>query len=137
MDLAKEATISLVQNPLAAGTSDVATGYVDVSGHRAVTFILVIGAQDAAADVELKLQQSDGVNPEEDIPGAVALAPVNSDNKLLTVETRKATKTFVRGMVTRGGTGNTTTGGVIAILHEPRVTPSEVPASQAVAPVSA
>jgi len=136
MDLAKEAKISLVMVPLAAGVSDVATSNVDMSGYRAVTFILVIAAQDAAATVELKLSEQDGVNPAVDIPGAVAISPANSDNKLLVVEVRNRALKLISGLVTRGGTGNTATGGVIAILHDGRLTPAEVDATHAAAPVS-
>jgi len=135
MFLAQDAVISLLQAALAAGATEETTGLVDMSGHRACTFVLVIAEQDALATIALQIQESDGVEEPVDIAGAVATSPVNSDAKLIVVEVHRRSKRYLNAVVTRAGTGDTATGGLVAIRSGSRTTPVGAEASQAATPV--
>jgi len=117
MNLSKHVKISLVQNYLADGATDPNSDSVDMSGFDGVTYVGIIGAQDATATAEIKAQQSDDDITFNDLSGAVAISPVDSDNKFLVLDVYRPLKRFVRTVLTRGGTTNSEWGGTIAIQY--------------------
>ena len=137
LDLGKHALAVLHQSPFVAGATDgPAAGVIDMAGFEACLFIGVIGAQDAAATAQLDVEASD-LAGDWGSPTIIATAvtPVNSDNTILVIDVKRPKKRFLRTNLTRGGTGNTTWGGTIAILYNPRGTPMPAEATHAVAPV--
>ncbi len=118
MNFLRNVGIKLVSSPLADGSTDFASDVVDMAGFNGVSFLGLIGVQAVAATAELKLQESDDGTNFLDVPGALVISPVNSDNLGLILDVYKPVKRFLRTFLIRGGTGNTTWAGTWALLYQ-------------------
>ena len=117
MNLSKHVKISMVQNYLADGAGASNSDSVDMSGFDGVMFVGIIGQQDASATAEIKAQQSTDNAAFNDLSGAVAISPVNSDNKFLVLDVYRPLERYVRSVLTRAGTTNSEWGGTLAIQY--------------------
>ena len=133
LDLGNGASVSLILVGLVSGTSDPASDSVDMAGFEGCLFVGVIGAQDAAAQAALEVQESD--DDATWVPIASHTAPVNSDNKIFVIDVHRPKRRYLRTLLTRSGTTNTTWGGTLAIRYNPRGTPIPAEASHALAPL--
>ena len=117
MNLSKHVKIHLVQNGLADGDTDPDSDSVDMSAFDGVVFVGIIGVQAAGATASLQAEQSEDDSTFNALVGAVVTSPINSDDKFLVLDVYRPLKRFLRTALTRGGTGNTTYGGTIAIQY--------------------
>lgn len=105
---------------LAAGTTDVNSGSVDMRGYQAVTFMLAVGAIAGSGSVAVKAQQSDddgSTDDYTDIAGSSSGASADTDdNKIFFVDIYRPLKRYVRFVTTRGDGGNSTLLSLTALL---------------------
>ena len=130
LSLLKNASFDVVEAAAVAGTTDLTSDGVDMSGFECVAFVAHFGALTAGQVTQMKLQQSDddgAVDDYTDLLGSNTGPMADGDsNKLLIVEVVRPQKKFVRAIVDRG-TQNAVLNGVIAIRYYPHKGPITQP----------
>ncbi len=129
MNLSKNVKVIRVMNGVSAGMGDEQAGQpVDMAGFEGVTFIVLMGAISAGAQVELRAEQgalldvSDGV----ELQGKVVI-PESASNKAVVFEVFRPLPgrgRYIRPIISRVG-ANVAIDGVIAIQNDPRTRPTE------------
>lgn len=115
--LLQETKITAVEAATAAGTTDVESASVDMSGYRGVLFFTTVGAITANAVTSMKLQQSsdDGVaDTWSDLTGTGVTIADDDDGQMFGVEVIDPEKRYVRALVDRA-TQNAVVGEIYAI----------------------
>ena len=123
---ARRLTIDGTNYILAAGTSDVNSGSVDMLGYQGVAFMYMLGTLAASSAVTISVQQSDddGVaDAFSDLLASSEAATASDDNKLMLSEVYRPTKRYVRVATVRGDGGNSTIDGLVALLYRPSFAP--------------
>lgn len=77
-------TVSVVENFVADGTSDVVSTVVDMAGHDELTFVVLLGDVDAAAVVTFAVKQNTASSTSSPTPTAVALTTENAAGGVIT-----------------------------------------------------
>jgi len=121
INLLRDVEISRVANDAVAGTADVVTSAVDMSGWGGVIFVAALGDVTAGSVLSLGVQECDtsggSYSPVTGTTGKTAGAS-DCDNNLLLVDATKPTKQFVQGVLKRG-TQNAVVDGILAIKYGP------------------
>lgn len=117
--------LTTVQAAVAAGSTDVATGEVDMAGFEGVQFLAQVVPASSVSTVSMYAQSAASTTSTFiaiDGSSAVwAAGPVSRTNTLIT-DVYKPVDRYVRAYVTRG-TSNTALGGVSAIRYGSKKTP--------------
>jgi hypothetical protein len=121
-NLGKNIIVDLVQVPIAAGQTDPDSSSVDMAGFESVMFIGTIGLQTATGVASIQAAGSANDSSFDDISGAVATGPANSDNKLLILDIVKPLDRYIRTTLTQT-VDDTTWSGTIAIRYNGRKPP--------------
>lgn len=117
---------------LAAGTTDVTSGIVDMEGYDEITWVVLLGTLAASSSVAIKAQQGAIANMSDaaDLLGtAQTNVDVNDDDKMMGISISGVRERYHRLSITRGDGGNSTINGVIAILSQA----DKVPVTQSTA----
>lgn len=124
MNLSKNSTIKQVITVTAgaAGTSAINSTILDTANHRAVLFLIQLGAIVTGAVTSVKLRQSDdsAMSGSEDITGSAQTIADSDDEKTVYIDVQP-TKRYVQLQVSRG-TQNATLS-AIAIQYLARSAP--------------
>lgn len=119
--IVKDAKITVVENPAAAGTTDLVTDILDMAGYESVTFICPIVDSTNTGTIRLLGHQ----NTANSTSGSTQIATGTTNtytaddshnNKVLVLELIKPTQRYVYCTVDLG-TANTATGAVIAMQY--------------------
>lgn len=114
--------------PLAAGTSDVNSGSVDMANFGGVAFLVAFGDNADTGTFAGKLQQSDddgSADDWSDVAGSAisfTAGATDTDNKMIAWDVRAPLKRYLRVAIDRG-TANTVIQSLIALKYTPRETP--------------
>jgi hypothetical protein len=111
-----------VSFPLAAGTTEVNSGIVDMAGYRGLLWIVILGVMAASSTVDVKAQQGQASNMADaaDLLGsASAQADANDDDKYIALDIVGPAERYQRLAFTRGNGGNSEILACIAILYDP------------------
>lgn len=101
---------------LAAGTTDVNSTSVDISGFDGVTFYVLVGTIAASGSVTCKLQYStDNSNWTDVTGGGSGTTADTDDNKTIILEVIDPAARYYRVVTTRGDGGNSTINGLMAV----------------------
>lgn len=134
MLLTEETKITRVSDAVAAGTTDVNSTGVDMSGFSAVAFLVALGTLTATAVTSIKLQQSDddgSADAYSDLEGSAITVADDDDNQIFVAEVVRPGKKYVRCVVDRG-TANAVIDSIVAIQHQARSVPTTQPATTTV-----
>ena len=131
-------TVDGTNYTLAAGTSDVNSGVVDLAGYEGVTWIVLLSTMAASSTVDVKVQQGAASNLSDaaDLAGtAFTQAGASDDDEIIVIEVKDPQERYQRLAFTRGDGGNSTINGVLAILWGAQKVPitQDVTAGQHVA----
>lgn len=125
MKLTEKNKVTRVSNAVAAGTSDINSSSVDMSGFETVQFIVAFGAITATAVTSIKVQQSsdDGASDTwADLAGSAQTVADDDDNQIFQVEIHQPRERYLRCVVDRG-TANAVIDGIVAIQGGAQKTP--------------
>lgn len=141
-NFARESKRTRVSNAVAAGTTDVNTTVLDMSGFDCVYWEALFGTLTATQVTLIKAQQGDLADGSDaaDITGAATAALADADsNKALVLEVIRPQKRFVRLVVDRG-TANAVIDGVMGIqyhsMKQPEADDSTVKEKKSVVPTT-
>jgi len=113
MDFSTNWKATRVSNAVAAGTTDINSSSVDMSGFESVTFIVSFGTITATAVTSIKAGQSADDTTFNDLLGSAITVADTDDNQIAILEIVKPTDRFVRCTVDRG-TANAVIDSIIA-----------------------
>lgn len=141
--LVKDVLFTVVENPAAAGTTDLTSDVLDMAGFEAVSFICPIVDSTNTGTIRLLVYQNSANSTSSPTPVLISTgttvtytADDSHNNKILITEVVKPTMRYVYCVVDLG-TANTATGAVIAAqygaLKSPVTQPASVAASNIVA----
>ena len=109
---------------LAAGTTDVDSSAIDLSGFNDAVIIMTVGVIASSGDVTANLAHSDNGTDWDDIAdSSISLSADTDDDKMLRWNIFRPTKRYVRVETVRGDGGNSTINGIHAILSGARSLP--------------
>jgi hypothetical protein len=122
MNLSKSIKVSVVEAAATAGTSELVTDVLDMSGYEGVMFIALTG--DVTASSVLTLTAKANTANHVSVPTPVTQAATDAftagatdaDSKALMVDVYKPTKRYVFASLTRADQ-NAVVGGIIAIQY--------------------
>jgi hypothetical protein len=118
---ARALTIDGTNYLLAAGTSDVNSEAVDMSGFRDVAFIVMLGTLAASSTVTCKVQESANNSDWADVASSSTGALADTqDNKTIILSLTDVAKRYYRVVTTRGDAGNSTINALVALVGGPR-----------------
>ena len=121
-NFSKGVKCTLVQAPLASGTSDPASNYVDMSGYEGVCFVGLVGTAGTGATATLTVQDctaSTGTFANMSTGSAQVATTGGLDDKFLMVDVYRPRARYVKTKLTRG-TSNVEYGGTIALQYGAR-----------------
>lgn len=119
MNFAKEFKLIQVKVATAAGTTDITTDTVDMSGYDGICWLVPFGAITSGAVTSIKAQQgaASGMGDAADLLGtSVTVADTESD-KTFYLEVNKPQERYVRAIVDRG-TQNAVVHAILAVLYK-------------------
>lgn len=117
------AKIVHVNNAAAAGTTEIDSTAVDMTGFDAVCFVVDLAAVTDGSVMTLQVQQGATSTPTEDITGASAtFTGATSSNSMLAAEAIRPTKRYCRAKFTRT-TQNAAVNCILAILYKAKTIP--------------
>lgn len=122
MNLSKDCKITVVEAAAAAGTSELVTDVLDMSGYEGVMFIALTGdvTDTSVLTLTVKANSANSVSSPTPITqkatDAFTAGAATADSKVLMVDLYKPTLRYVFGSLTRA-TANAVVGGIIAIQY--------------------
>jgi hypothetical protein len=110
---------------LAAGTTDVNSGAVDLAQYasKKIAFLVALGTIAASGAGTIKVQHSDDNTTFVDVEGTSQAWVDTDDDKVIGVEIHRPLKRYLRVVITRGDGGNSTINGVFALVGDNRTVP--------------
>jgi len=127
VNLSKETKISQVITPTAgaAGTSDINSSIIDMSGFEGVLFAVTFGAITGGAVTSIKVQQgaASDMSDAADLEGSAQTIADTDDEKVFYVDVARPLERYVRLVVDRG-TANAVVSSAIAVQYSPRNQPT-------------
>lgn len=122
--LSQETKTTLVKTAVAAGTTDIETDSVDMSGFDSVLFIAVFGTLTATQVTSMHAEQSADDSTFNDLEdsGSAALAD-DDDDKIIQLDIHKPGDRYVRAVIDRG-TANAVLNAVVAIQYNAKSVPT-------------
>ena len=130
LNLSKAVKVSRVKNAVAAGTTDVTSSTLDMTGFDGVMFIALLG--DVLTTCVLSLQAQEGADSGGSDAALATGGPktadftadaTSADNKVLLVDYYRPQKQYVTAVLKRG-TANAPVDGIIAIQYNARTKPT-------------
>lgn len=124
-NLTREGKVTRVSNAVAAGTTDINSSSVDMSGFDSVTFYVLFGTITASAVTSVKAQQSSDDGSSDtfaDLTGTGITVADDDDNQVVVLEIDQPRERYVRCVVDRG-TQNAVVDGIIAVQHNAKTVP--------------
>lgn len=125
MNLSKIGKVTRVSNAVAAGTTDVDSSSVDMTGFSHVMFIVEFGAITSGAVTSVHAEQSADDTNFDDLEGTSITVADDDDNGVVILDIKKSGETddeFIRCVVDRG-TQNAVVDGIVAIQYGARELP--------------
>jgi len=124
MNLTKDSKFTRVSNAVAAGTSTINSGIIDMLGYESVTFQVCFGAIVASAVTSVKAQQDTAaaMGGAADLLGTSITVADDDDNGVILLEVHAPRERYVRCVVSRA-TQNSTVDSIVAIQTGPKEAP--------------
>ena len=121
----KNAVLKVVEAAAAAGTSELVSDVVDTAGFEGVTFVALLGDVTDTSVLTLTVKGNTANHVSTPTPVSLGSATftagaADADSKILAGEVYRPVYRYVFASLTRT-TANAVLGGIIAILHGPRV----------------
>lgn len=125
--LLKDCKITKVENSATAGTSELVTDILDMSGYDSVAFVADLGdiTDTSVLTLQVKDNSANSTSGASSISGASATytaAASDADNKLLVVEVYRPSQRYVFASLTRT-TANAVVGGIVAYQFNSKTLP--------------
>ena len=124
-NLSKQAKLTRVSNAVVAGTSDVESSSVDMTGFDSVAFIVAMGAITSGAATSANVEQSsdDGSSDSfTELLGTGITIADDDDNQLVLLDVCQPRERYVRCVVERA-TQNAVVDGIFALQYNSNVEP--------------
>jgi len=125
MNLGTDVKITRVGNAVAAGTTDINSSVVDMSGYEGVLFMVLFGTITDTAVTSTKAQQGAQADLSDaaDLAGTGVTVEDTADNQVAWLDIYRPRERYVRCVVDRG-TANAVVDGIIAIQYGPMGKPT-------------
>lgn len=126
MNFGKDSKITVLSNAVAAGTTDIDSGSIDMQDFENVIFLIQFGAITSGAVTSVKAQQSsdDGSSDSfADLEGTGQTVADTDDDKLFGIEIIRPRERYVKAIVDRA-TQNAVVESIIAIQYNARKLPT-------------
>ncbi|MCC7365017.1 MAG: hypothetical protein IT303_11660 [Dehalococcoidia bacterium] len=116
--LSDEIKITLAKAAQAAGTTDIESDVIDMSGYEGVLFLVTFGAITAGAVTSIKAQQGAASNLSDaaDLEGTGIAVADDDDGQTFVIDVYKPRERYVRAVVDRA-TQNAVVGEIYALLY--------------------
>lgn len=123
--------VTQVKTTQAAGTTNIQSDAVDMSGFEGVVFVVSMGAITSGAATSANLQQSSTAAlgaTEADLEGSAITIADDDDNQCLVLDVYRPTKRYVNAIVLRA-TQNSVINSIVAFQYGAELTPTTNDAS--------
>ena len=121
-NLSSVAKVTRVNNAAAAGTTDVESSSVDMTGYDAVQFVVAFGAITATAVTNVHLETSSDDSTFNDLEGTAITVADDDDNQLVVLDLTRPRERYIRCVVDRG-TANAVVDGIVALQYQAKAAP--------------
>lgn len=121
-NLSRASKLKRVSNAVAAGTSDINSSSVDMTGFDSVSFIVSFGAITAGAATNCHLETSSDDTNWDDLAGSAITVADDDDNQCVFLDLHTPRERYIRCVVDRA-TQNSVVDGIVALQYNAHVEP--------------